>query len=157
MPTGEDTTPDQGPDQGPEDKHAFDPSLLIDVAGHYLFDSAPSLTQRQVAEAAGVSLDDANAMWRYLGFPAVGDDKVAFTSADVEALKVTKRLTDLGVVEPERMPQFVRSMGRSFSRLADWQTRLLLSSMSADDSSDQPPLDLLSEVIPMVEEVQGYI
>lgn len=153
MPTGDDAAREPRPD----DEHAFDPALLIDVAGHYLFDSAPSLTQREVAEAAGVSLDDANAMWRYLGFPAVGDDKVAFTSADVEALKVTKRLTDLGIVEPERMPQFVRSMGRSFSRLADWQTRLLLSSMSNDDSSDQPPLETLSEVIPMVEEVQSYI
>lgn len=140
-----------------DDEPAFDPALLIDVAGQYLFDSAPTLTQAQVAEAAGVSLEDANAMWRYLGFPAVGEDKIAFTTADVEALKVTQRLTDLGVVEPERMPQFVRSMGRSFSRLADWQTRLLLSSMSNEDGADQPPLELLSEVIPMVQEVQGYI
>lgn len=140
-----------------DDESAFDPALLIDVAGQYLFDSAPSLTQAQVAEAAGVSLEDANAMWRYLGFPAVSEDEIAFTPADVEALKVTQRLTDLGVVEPERMPQFVRSMGRSFSRLADWQTRLLLSSMSKDDGPDQPPLEMLSEVIPMVQEVQGYI
>jgi adenylate cyclase len=141
----------------PEDAPAFDPSLLIDVATEYLFDGAPTLTQAQVAEAAGVTLDEANALWRYLGFPAVAEDEVAFTEADVEALRITRRLTDLGIVEPERMPQFARSLGRSFSRLADWQTRLLLSSMSADESDDGPPLDVLSEVIPMVEEVQGYI
>ena len=96
-------------------------------------------------------------MWRYLGFPAVGDHEVMFTGADVEALKVTQRLTDLGILDPERLPQFVRSVGRSFSRLADWQTRLLLSSMSDGDGDEQPPLEMLSEVIPMVEEVQGYI
>ena len=140
-----------------DDQPAFDPSLLIDVASAYLFDEAPSLTQEQVAEAAGVDVEEANAMWRHLGFSEVGPGVVAFTPADVEALRITRRLTDLGVVDPERMPQFVRSMGRSFSRLADWQTRLLLSSLSADDGGDEPPLEVLTEVIPMVEEVQGYI
>lgn len=140
-----------------EDQSAFDPSLLIDVAAAYLFDEAPSLTQKQVAEAAGIDLATANAMWRHLGFSEVGDDTVAFTPADVEALRITRRLTELGVVEPERMPQFVRSMGRSFSRLADWQTRLLLGSLTASEGLDEPPLEVLTEVIPMVEQVQGYI
>ncbi|MCW2770308.1 MAG: adenylyl cyclase class-3/4/guanylyl cyclase [Aeromicrobium sp.] len=139
------------------DESAFDPSLLIDVAGAYLFDAPPSLTQAQVAAAAGVSVEAANTMWRHLGFSEVGEDEVAFTPADVEALRITQRLTELGVVEPERMPQFVRSMGRSFSRLADWQTRLLLSSLSEQDGPDEPPLEVLTEVIPMVEQVQGYI
>ena len=148
---------DEVPGEPPAD-HAFDPSLLIDVASEYLFDGAPTLTQVQVAEQAGVDLDTANALWRYLGFPEVGDDEVAFTPADVEAVRITKRLTELGVVEPERMPQFVRSVGRTFSRLADWQTRLLLSSLSEGVGEDgQPPLEVLSEVIPMVESVQGYI
>ena len=140
-----------------EDAYAFDPALLIDVAGQYLFDGGPTLSQTQVAAQAGVTLDQANAMWRYLGFPAVGPHDVVFTGADVEALKVTQRLTELGILDPDRLPQFVRSVGRSFSRLADWQTRLLLSAMSADDGEEQPPLEMLSEVIPMVEEVQGYI
>jgi adenylate cyclase len=139
------------------DEPAFDPSLLIDVAGTYLFDGPPTLTQTEVAAAAGVDLDTANAMWRYLGFPETAPDEVAFTPADVEALRITTRLTDLGVVEPERMPQFVRSMGRSFSRLADWQTRLLLSSLVDAEGLDEPPLEVLTEVIPMVERVQGYI
>ena len=142
---------------GDGDQPAFDPALLIDVAGAYLFDEPPSLTQTQVAEAAGVDLDPANAMWRHLGFSEVGDDTVAFTPADVEALRITRRLTELGVVEAERMPQFVRSMGRSFSRLADWHTRLLLGSLTAREGLDEPPLEVLTEVIPMVEQVQGYI
>lgn len=140
-----------------QEDSAFDPSLLIEVAGAYLFDEAPSLTQVQVAEAAGVDLDTANTMWRHLGFSEVDDHEIAFTPADVEALRITRRLEELGVVEPERMPQFVRSMGRSFSRLADWQTRLLLSSLSEQEGLDDPPLDVLTEVIPMVEQVQGYI
>ncbi|MEV7397893.1 adenylate/guanylate cyclase domain-containing protein [Aeromicrobium sp. NPDC092404] len=145
------------PADDPADTPAFDPALLIDVAEAYLFDEPASLTQAQVAEAAGVDLDTANAMWRHLGFSERADDEVAFTPADVEALRITQRLTELGIVEPERMPQFVRSMGRSFSRLADWQTRVLLSSLAEKDGLDDPPLEVLVEVIPMVEQVQGYI
>jgi adenylate cyclase len=136
---------------------AFDPSLLIDVAGEYLFDSAPTLTQREVADRAGMDLDLANSLWRYLGFPEVEDDRVAFTEADVQALRVTKRLIDLGVLEEDRLPQFVRSLGRTFARLADWQTRLLLGVLQTAEDGEQPPLDVLAEVIPMVEEVQGYV
>lgn len=144
-------------DHDPEqDQPAFDPSVLIDVAHEFLFDGQPDLTQAQVAERAGVSLDQANELWRYLGFSVVGDDVVAFSEADVEAIRITRRLTELGVVPPDSIPQFVRSVGRSFSRLADWQVRVLLSSMS-DADEDDPPLDVISEVIPMVEEVQAYI
>jgi adenylate cyclase len=137
---------------------AFDPSLLIDVAGDFLFDGGPTLTQREVAERSGMSLELANSLWRYLGFPEVEDDKVAFTEADVEALRVTKRLLDLGVLEEDRLPQFVRSLGRTFARLADWQTRLLLGVLRTGEGDDgQPPLDVLAEVVPMVEQVQGYV
>lgn len=138
------------------DAPAFDPSVLIDVATEFLFDGPATLTHPELAEAAGVSLDEAKALWRYLGFPEVPDDRIAFTLADVEALRITTRLTDLGVVDPERIPQFVRSLGRSFSRLADWQTRLLLSSLAAGDEQG-PPLEVLAEVIPMVEQVQSLI
>ncbi|MGJ9411883.1 adenylate/guanylate cyclase domain-containing protein [Aeromicrobium sp. CF4.19] len=139
------------------DESAFDPSLLIDVAHEFLFDGQPTLTQREVAERAGVDLDVANDLWRYLGFSVVGDDNVAFSETDVEAIKVTQRLTELGIVSPETIPQFVRALGRSFSRLADWQTRLLLSSISESADEEGPPLEVISEVIPMVEEVQAYV
>jgi adenylate cyclase len=137
---------------------AFDPSLLIDVAGEFLFDGGPTLTQRQLSEMSGVDLDLAVSLWRYLGFPEVELDKVAFTEADLEALEVTQRLLDLGVLEEDRLPQFARSLGRTFARLADWQTRLLLGVLRTDEESGEPPpLDVLAEVIPMVEQVQGYV
>ncbi len=140
-----------------DQRPAFDPALLIDVASEFLFEGRPTLTQREVAERAGVDLDAANALWRYLGFSQVPDDEVAFTEDDVAALRITSRLTELGVLEPDRLPQFVRSMGRSFARLADWQTRLLLGVLSDARADGDPPLDVLAEVVPMVEEVQGYV
>ncbi|EFQ84516.1 adenylate/guanylate cyclase catalytic domain protein [Aeromicrobium marinum DSM 15272] len=148
-----DPTPEHGADSGGDD--AFDPAILIEVAGSYLLGETPSLTRREVAERSGVELDVAVALWRSLGFPEIGDDKVAFTPSDVEAINITRRLTELHVLQPDMIQTFVRAMGQSFARLADWQTRLLLSSLGDDE--DALPLELLSEVVPLVEEVQAYI
>ena len=38
----------------------------------------PSLTSEEVAEAAGVTLEEARRLWRALGFPNAGDE-AAFT------------------------------------------------------------------------------
>lgn len=153
--------PESGDDERPTlrlgDEPAFDPSLLIDVASDYLFDGRPVYTQRDIAERAEMDLDQANALWRYLGFPEVGDDKVAFTQADADALVVVTRLLELGVLQKERLPEFVRSLGRTFARLADWQVRVLLATLQNDTGDGDPPLDVLAEVVPMVEQVQGYV
>ncbi len=140
-------------------EYAFDPSLLIDVAAQFLFDEEPTLRQSEVAEAAGVDLDTANALWRYLGFPAVDEDDPGFLPADVEALRLTERLVDLGVLDRDRLPQFVRSTGRAFARLADWHIRVMLSALAADAEGDgEPtPIDAFAEVIPTVEALQGYV
>lgn len=151
-------TDDQDDPDGPVGDgtdHAFDPAILIEVAGSYLLGEPPSLTRREVADQAGVELQTAITLWRSLGFPEVDDDRVAFTPADVEAIRVVKRLTELDVLDTAMLPTFVRALGSAFSRLADWQTRLLLTSIA--DSQDDLQLELLSEVVPIVEQVQGYI
>lgn len=150
------TPPETEPSDDGPGSFAFDPALLIDVAAEYLLGEEPSLTQAQVAEQAGVDLETAWALWRYLGFAPLDDDRPAFTQADVEAVRITQRLTELQILDPEVVPQFVRAMGRTFARLADWQTRLLLTSLT-DATNGEPPLEVLTEVIPMVQEVQGYI
>ncbi|MEH3033692.1 MAG: adenylate/guanylate cyclase domain-containing protein [Aeromicrobium erythreum] len=143
-------------DDARSDGPAFDPSILIDVASDFLFGEEPSLTQADVARQAGVDEETAWALWRYLGFPQVDEGKAAFTSADVEAVETVRRLTEMRVIDPEVLPELVRVMGRTFARLADWQTRVLLRSLELNEQ-DEPPLEVLTEVIPMVEHVQGYI
>jgi adenylate cyclase len=43
-------------------------------------------TRLEVAQHAGVSLDEARRLWRALGFPEVDDQQRVFTGADVAAL-----------------------------------------------------------------------
>ncbi len=141
----------------PAQAHAFDPGLLLEVAGSYLLgDDGPGLTRREVAERAGVELDAAQDLWRALGFAEAGDDHAMFTAADVEALRDVEELVDLQLLEPSMLPALVRTMGSTFSRMADWQTRLLLGAITRPGDSEMP-LEVLTEIIPVVERLQSYI
>jgi hypothetical protein len=47
--------------------------------------AVPELTGEQVADTAGLSVDESRRLWRALGFPEVGE-AAAFTTVDAEAL-----------------------------------------------------------------------
>jgi adenylate cyclase len=104
-----------------------------------------------------VSLALADELWRLLGFPRPEIDELAFTSADVEALRHTKELIRQGILSPDESAALVRTWGRSFARLAEWETTLLA------DIARERPGDLISEAaelavnaIPRVEALQSY-
>ena len=107
------------------DAPEVDLSAGLDAVEELILGEAPHLTRVQVAEQAGVPLEVARELWRLLGLPEQSDDDVAFTAADVQALAYSRDLMKLGVLSPERQAALVRTWGRSFARLAEWQTRLL--------------------------------
>jgi adenylate cyclase len=118
----------------------------------------PSLTRVQVAELAGVELEVAHELWRLLGFPTQTDDAVAFTPADVQALKYTNDLMELGILSADRQAALVRTWGRSFARLADWQTNLL-TTVALESSADPVATlgQMTEEVLPRVDHLQSYV
>ncbi|MEJ7633828.1 adenylate/guanylate cyclase domain-containing protein [Aeromicrobium sp.] len=123
----------------------------------FLLGEAPTLTRGEVAELSGVSIELAEELWRLLGFPHAADDEVAFTPRDVQALRLTKDLMALGILSPERQAALVRTWGRSFARLAEWQTALLadVAAESADPAAQIS--ELAEQVLPRVEELQDYV
>lgn len=139
------------------DEPAFDPSILISAISAFLLGEQPTLTSAEVSERSGVSMDAARERWRTLGFPDVDDEAVAFTDADVEALQFTQKLMDLGVVNPDTAPAFIRTVGRTFARLAEWQARAVLNSILAPADGDGISLDRLEEIVPLGEQVQSYV
>jgi adenylate cyclase len=124
----------------------------------FLLGEAPHLTRGEVAEAAGVPVEMAMELWRLSGFPHTADDEVAFTAADVEALRLTHDLVRLGVLSPDRQAALVRTWGRSFARLAEWQTSLLADvALERGEDAGEDVLHLAGEVLPRVEALQSYI
>jgi len=134
-----------------------DLSDALDTVERYLLGDTPSLTRVEVCERAGVPLELAQELWRLLGFAHQPDDAVAFTEADVQALKYTHDLIKLGILSPERQSALVRTWGRSFARLAEWQTRLLTEVALESPDPVQQVTDLASEVLPRVEALQDYV
>ena len=134
-----------------------DLSEALDTVERYLLGDTPSLTRVEVCERAGVPIEVAEELWRLLGFPHQPDDAVAFTEADVQALEYTHDLVGLGILSPDRQAALVRTWGRSFARLAEWQTTLLTDVALESPDPVAQVTDLASEVLPRVEALQAYV
>jgi adenylate cyclase len=130
----------------------------LDSLEERLLGERPTLTQAEVAEQAGIPLEAARELWHLLGFAHAEPEERAFTQGDVRALKLTQDLIDLGILTRERQDGMVRTLGRSFARLAEWQVNLLAE--TALETGIDPTdgiLDLADEVVPRVEELQTFV
>lgn len=138
---------------------ALDSSEVIRAITELMLGEQPHLKRADVAEKSGVDPDVARDRWRALGFPEADDDDAAFTEADVEALRLTQELIELGIIEAETEQAFIRTIGRSFARLADWQVRAFLGAMASGSQEDVAAGDLaeLEKVVPLAEKVQAYV
>ena len=81
----------------------------------------------------------------------------------MEALRLAADLTGLGILGDDSRSALVRTWGRSFARLAEWQTTLM-ARVAAAGPTDGPDADpaaqlamLTGEVIPRVERLQSYV
>ncbi|HJQ05043.1 MAG TPA: adenylate/guanylate cyclase domain-containing protein [Nocardioides sp.] len=153
-------TPDDGVDPEVDSVVVARPAEehdLLDLLEERLLGAAPTLTQEQVAERSGVPLELARELWRQLGFAATAPGEVAFTEADVEAVRLTHDLIELGVLSADRQEGLVRTWGRSFARLAEWQAALLADVALESGMDVRVALDVLGqEALPRVEKLQGY-
>lgn len=129
----------------------------LDDIERYLLGARPTLTRIEVAEQAGVPIELAGELWAQLGFPRTADDDVAFTRNDVQALRMTAELVSLGVLGAGSQSALVRTWGRSYARLAEWQAELLASLALEDDRPGRRVAELVREVTPRVERLQDYV
>jgi adenylate cyclase len=130
---------------------------LLDLLEVFLLGEEPSLTGRQLADEVGIPFEEAQLRWRSLGFSAVGDDVPAFTPADLEALRLTQRLVEIGLLDSEDESALVRTLGRSFARLAEWQMGLLAKVVDVDAMDLDELRSVMTEVTPAVESLQNYV
>ncbi len=85
----------------------------------------PEFTAEEVAEQAGVSVEDTRRLWRSLGF-AEQADEVAYTRADVEALSEVGEVVGEGLIDLDVALNVTRGLGLSMARLADWEVGALM-------------------------------
>lgn len=140
-----------------EDTGDADPLGRIEEVERALLGSKRVFTRKEVADRAGVPIDVAEELWQQLGFPRTGDDDVAFTKEDLKALQRTNELISLGILTPESQAALVRTWGRSFARLAEWQVNLLAEIAIGDDTPQETLSELMDAVLPRVEKLQSYV
>lgn len=87
-------------------------------------------TRHQVAAAAGVPSELAARIWRALGFAAPADDAVAFSDADVAALRRIGVLLEEGLLDEKIVIRMARALGQTTARLAQWQTEIVLDHLA---------------------------
>lgn len=130
----------------------------FDAIETFLLGGPPTLTRVEVAERADVPLEMAQELWRLLGFAHVTDDVVAFAESDVQALRLTSELMRLGVIGPDSQSALVRTWGRSYARLAEWQTTLLTDmALESGAEPSETLAKLTGEVLPRVDALQSYV
>ena len=115
-------------------------------------------TRAEVADRAGVDIELARTLWRALGFADVGDDNVAFTERDVEALRTVRSLVETGIIDDDAQLSVTRAMGQSLSRLADWQVATITEAFDRpDELSPQDAVAVARELVPVMEGLIGYV
>jgi adenylate cyclase len=134
-----------------------DREQLVDLLEAFLLGEEPSLTGDELATEVGVSYAEVQQRWRSLGFSAVGPDVPAFTHADLEALQLTQRLVEIGLITSEDESALARTLGRSFARLAEWQMGLLSTIVDPDAMSREELRAVMEVVTPTVESLQNYV
>lgn len=97
----------------------------------------PELTAPELAEAAGVTAEQARRLWRALGFPEYPDDTPAFLAADADAMRLLGGVVEAGLLDMDLAVNLTRALGQTMARLADWEISSLtqrVEEMTAEGS-----------------------
>ncbi len=107
-----------------------EPGGALEEAEARLLGRPATMGRRQVSRGAQVSLLSARKFWHALGFPLVADEDMAFTEADLTALRQVARLVREGVVDEPFALAMTRALARTTDRLAVWQTQLMAEALT---------------------------
>jgi adenylate cyclase len=117
-------SPDETPDETPAQQleHAI---LGEDVVFNAL----------DVATETGASIEQAQRLWRALGFPDRGSER-AFTQADADAVSTLLRLVADETIDFDMAVDLTRAVGQTMARLADWEVGTLVHRVQEMESGD---------------------
>jgi len=115
-----------------------------DSLEHELLGGRRRWRRREAATLAGVSQVSSRKLWRALGFANVGDEDVAFTDADVEALSRVARLVRSGLLDEPTAIALARALGQTADRLVSWHTEALLEHLAGEEGTE--PEELLARL-----------
>ena len=133
------------------------PQEIVELLEATLLDGPPRFTSDVLADLTGVPKEIARQRWRSLGFTSVPDGVLAFTEADVRAVELTERLRELGVADDSNEAAFIRTIGRGFARMAEFEANLLVQALDLFEVDDAKLIETIAELGPLLEELMSYV
>ena len=121
--------------------------------------AVPELTGEEVAHAAGMTTQEAQRLWRALGFPEA-DGATAFTSADAEALVRVASIAEDSNLDFDTIVRMTRAVGQTMDRLAEWEVATLSAILDKAGSGApmrEEALRLVEAIGPNFESLLTYV
>lgn len=128
-----------------------DPRSRLDRA---ILGEEPAHTALEVAERAGVTVDEVRRLWRALGFPEMAGE-VAFNDGDIAAVADVMGIVDSGAVDFDMAVNLTRAVGQTMSRLADWEVATLAGRVEEIEASEQASGSRTQSALRLIEEINA--
>ena len=109
----------------------------------------PVYTAVEVAAETGVTLEQAQRLWRALGFPEHGTE-VAYTRGDVAAVSTLLSLVEGGLLDFDLAVNLTRAVGQTMARLSDWEVSALVhrvEELRRDGGEAADPVEIAQRMI----------
>jgi adenylate cyclase len=117
----------------------------------------PVFSAADVAEATGATIEQAQRLWRALGFPDRGSER-AFTQADADAVSTLLGLVEDGSIDFDMAVDLTRAVGQTMARLAEWEVATLahrVQELAEGDASEGVNGSRATAALRLVESLTG--
>ncbi|MDR2453919.1 MAG: adenylate/guanylate cyclase domain-containing protein [Bifidobacteriaceae bacterium] len=114
-----------------------------------LIAGAPALhTLAEAQQLTALGREDIASFMRSMGLPMPGDEDVAFSVRDIEAMIAAHEVSEYGVLGEQSETQLLRAVSHTAERLAWWQFESLV-----DDAAERYGLDHLSANLVVLDKI----
>ncbi|MGC4109002.1 MAG: adenylate/guanylate cyclase domain-containing protein [Nocardioides sp.] len=112
------------------------------------------LSAQDVADETGASLEQAQRLWRALGFPDRGSER-AFTRADADAVSTLLALVGDGAIDFDMAVDLTRAVGQTMARLADWEVGTLVHRVQEMESGEDATGSRATAALQLLDALNG--
>jgi adenylate cyclase len=116
---------------------ANEPVPTRDALERAILGEPPVFNAQQVSAETGVTVEEAQRLWRALGFPEHGLETTAFNHADVEAVTTLLAAVSSGLIDFDMAVNLTRALGQTMARLADWEVGTLIHRVEELETGDE--------------------
>lgn len=108
----------------------------------------------EVAAETGASIEQAQRLWRALGFPDRGSER-AFTRADAVAVSTLLDLVEARAIDFDMAVDLTRAVGQTMARLADWEVATLIHRVQEMESGNDATGSRATAAMRLLEALNG--